>query len=70
MYAFGVDVPLVELLIGVVIVCVIILVEITVVLIILMYKLRAFKRLHDDSRDLARTLLKIKELELRKKRKI
>jgi uncharacterized membrane protein len=68
MYAFGVDMPLVELLIGIVIVSVIILIEITVVLVMLMYKLRTFKRLHDDSRDLAKTLLRIKELESHKKK--
>lgn len=68
MYAFGVDVPLVELLVGVIIVSVIILIEITVVLVMLMYKLRTFKRLHDDSKELAKTLLKIKELEMSRKK--
>ena len=69
MYAFGVDIPIVELLIGIIIVGVIILVEITIVLVMLMYKLRSFKRLHDDTKDLANTLLKIRELETRRKRK-
>jgi hypothetical protein len=69
MFAFGVDVPLVELLIGIVIVCVIILIEITVVLVMLMYKLRSFKRLHDDSRNLAKTLLRLKELETKKRKR-
>lgn len=68
MYAFGVDVPLVELLVGVIIVSVIILIEITVVLVMLMYKLRTFKRLHDDSKELAKTLLKLKEFEVNRKR--
>ena len=69
MFAFGVDIPLVELLVGIVIVCVIILIEITVVLVMLMYKMRAFKRMHEDSRDLAKTLLRIRELESRRSKK-
>lgn len=69
MYAFGVDVPLVELLIGVIVVSVIILIEITIVLVMLMYKLRSFKRLHDDSKNLAKTLLRIKELETKKRKR-
>ena len=56
MYAFGVDVPLVELLIGIIVVSVIILIEITVVLVMLMYKLRSFKRLHDDAQRMVRSL--------------
>ena len=69
MYAFGVDIPLIELLVGIVIVSVIILIEITIVLVMLMYKVRVFKRMHDDSVDLARTLLRIRELELRKRKR-
>ena len=69
MFAFGVDIPLVELLIGILIVAVIILIELTIVLVMLMYKLRTFKRLHDDSKSLAKTLLRMKELESKKRKK-
>ena len=66
MYAFGVDVPLVELLIGIIVVSVIILIEITIVLVMLMYKLRSFKRLHDDAMKLVGRL---REIESKKRRK-
>ena len=65
MYAFGVDIPLVELLIGIIIVSIIILIEITIVLVMLMYKMRSFNRLHDDAVRMVNTL---KSLKPRKKK--
>jgi len=67
MYAFGVDVPLVELMVGILVVSLIVLVEITVVLVMLMYKMRSLKRVHSDSLEMARTLVELKRLESRKK---
>ena len=59
MYAFGVDIPLVELLILIAVICIILLIEITIVMILLTRKLAT-------TRDITKILLasKNKEIEL------
>lgn len=64
MYAFGVDVPLIEILVGLAIVNVIVLIEVTVALIFVLYKLKHSRHISSELKNLAETLLKMKEKEL------
>ena len=47
MYIFGVDIPLVELILGIIVVSAIILLEITAILILITYHMKNSKRLEN-----------------------
>lgn len=65
MYVFGVDLPLVELILAVGIIGVIILMEITVILILITFHMRNSKKLEDQIRRLINALTKLEDKELK-----
>ena len=65
MYAFGIDVPLVELVIGFTVLSVILIAEIIAVMVVLMYQLKANRRMMKKTEEIGRVLLALKDKELR-----
>jgi|GEM_PF-4369204 len=65
MLAFGVDIPLVELMIFFTIIAFILLIEIIVVVVLQLYQMKENKRMMRNSLEVAKILLEIKERELK-----
>ena len=65
MYIFGVDIPLVELIVGIIVVSAIILLEITAILILITYHMKNSKRLENKIGQLSLVLMKLKDKELK-----
>ena len=65
MYIFGVDIPLVEVLLAVGIIGLIILIEITIILVMISYHMRNSKKLESQMGRLSSTLLKLESKELK-----
>ena len=65
MYIFGVDIPLVELILAVGIIGVVILLEITIILILITFHMKTSKRLEGQISRLMNTLLKLEGQELK-----
>ena len=65
MYIFGVDIPLVEVILAVGIIGVIILLEITIILILISYHMKNSKRLESQIGRLTATLMRLQGKELR-----
>ncbi|MBW2963757.1 hypothetical protein KY306_03205 [Candidatus Woesearchaeota archaeon] len=65
MLAFGVDIPLVELMIFFMIIATLLLIEIIVVVILQLYQMKENKRMMRNSLEVAKVLLEIKERELK-----
>ena len=68
MLVFGIDVPLVEVMLFFTIVAVILLIEIIVVIVLQLYQMKQNKRMMKNSLDVAKILLEIKDRELRLRR--
>ncbi len=68
MFAFGVDIPLVELMIFFTIIALILLIEIIVVVVLQLYQMKENKRMMRNSLEVAKILLEIKDRELRLRR--
>lgn len=71
MFVFGVDVPLVELVVFFTVIAIILLIEIIVVVVLQLYQMKENKKMLKNSLSVAKILLQLKdrELELRKLRK-
>ena len=71
MFVFGVDVPLVELVIAAAVISIILMIEIIVVMILLMRQSKTQKRIAKQNEEVAKLLweIKDKELSLRKFKK-
>ena len=65
MYIFGVDIPLVEVILGVGVIGIIILLEITIILILISYHMKNSKRLESEIGRLTATLMRLQGKELR-----
>ena len=64
-FVFGVDVPLVELILTFSVITLIVLVEVTVVMIILLYQMRHSKEVTRHLEKMSRTLLSLEKEELK-----
>lgn len=64
MFVFGVDLPLVEMIIVFVIIAVLILIELIVLMVLQLYQMKENKRMMRNSLDVAKILLEIKDKEL------
>ena len=65
MYIFGVDIPLVELILGIIVVSAIILLEITAILILITFHMKNSKRLENKIGRLSLVLMKLEDKELK-----
>ena len=70
MYAFGIDIPLVEIIIGVMLISVIMLVEITIILILITFHMRNSKKLENEIGRLSTTLMRLQGRELKEIEKL
>jgi len=65
MYAFGIDIPLVEIIIGVMLISLIMLIEITIILILITFHMRNSKKLENEIGRLSTTLMRLQGRELK-----
>ena len=68
-FVFGVDVPLVELLLAITIVTFIMLIEVTVVMLIMFYQMRRSKEITAQLRDLVTDFVVLKQSKMKAKQK-
>ena len=65
MFVFGIDVPLVELMLFFTIIAIILLIEIIVVVILQLYQTRESRKMIRNSLEVAKVLLELKDRELK-----
>ncbi|MCK4589634.1 MAG: hypothetical protein KAT77_04265 [Nanoarchaeota archaeon] len=68
MFVFGIDVPLVEVVLAFTLISIIILIELIVLAIIQIYQMKQNKRMMRNSLEVAKVLLELKDRELRLRR--